>query len=282
MIDLTEYLVSEHIFFDLEAKDKTSLLKIMGKQVCKIQGTKSSTTLVKKIQEREELESTGIGKGFAIPHCHLKNFEGVQVFMAVLTEPIDFSSIDGSQVRIVFMIISSDQNNEQYLKILSSLIYLIRQNDIRERLINAPNKETIISILASIKKEDELPYSELLKNLIELERLDFEIDTYEQEHALENSEFLSNNIKEDTLKRRDTLVQKIDRRLLGTYKNLKKRYGHGIIVKLKGNVCGGCNIKVPVHIMREIRRGMQIMTCESCARILYSPSLIKHTNNNKK
>ncbi len=276
MIDLTEYIVENQIFYDFEAENKQELIKSLVKKIGEIEGLKSTATLLKKINEREKLESTGIGRGFAIPHCHLRNFNDVKVFTAVLSEPIDFDSIDDSKVRIVFVIISGDKNNEAYLKCLSSIIYLIKQNEIREKLLNASDTEEIIKVISNVKEEAQYQLSEQIKLLIELERIDYELSTLEQEKALGSSSFTSDDeIKDTLLQKRKDLETNIDRRIHGIYKNLKKRYDSSIIVKLKGNVCGGCHIKVPVHIVREIKRGMQIVQCESCARVLYSPSIIK-------
>lgn len=104
--------------------------------------------LVKKLAEREELASTGIGKGVAIPHPREPESIGIcdpAVAACFLSAPIEFHALDGLPVSTLFIILSPSV--QVHLQILSKLSFCLRQEDFIAFLKTSPQPEALMSRL---------------------------------------------------------------------------------------------------------------------------------------
>ncbi len=275
MFKLEGFIKPEYVFFDLDSGSKKGLLKETVARVCEIEGIKNKEEeLLSYILNREKVESTGIGEGFAIPHCHYDHFNGVKVFVAFPKEPIDFKSVDNSLVRAIFMIISDNKSNEIYLKTLSRLMYLFRNVHLRDQLFSLTKVDQFMELIQASDRELEYISYAGLKEMIKLLELDNEIETYSHEVLVVDGKRKGKaNLKEDPQylklqEDRDLQNRKIDQRLMSIYKQLKHKYNGEILSRVYKNVCGYCNVQLPVHIIREIKRQNQIIQCNTCAKIL--------------
>ncbi len=98
---------------------------------------------------REDLVSTGIGLGIAIPHAKLKELS--KFFIAVGIQKgkgIDWNALDRAPVRLIFMIGGPEDRQTEYLQILSLLTSVIREIDIRKKLLNAHSKEEVLDLFS--------------------------------------------------------------------------------------------------------------------------------------
>ena len=103
----------------------------------------------KAIINREKIVSTGIGMGVAIPHAKLDSLDKFFISIGVQqNRGIDWDSIDGASVRLVFMIGGPDNKQDEYLQILSRLTLVIKDEVLRKKLINAENEEEVINLLS--------------------------------------------------------------------------------------------------------------------------------------
>lgn len=107
----------------------------------------SSQVLEKAILQREKLISTGIGMGIAIPHAKISNFPRFILTIGILDQGIDWSAIDSSLVRFVFMIIGPDNAPEEYLKLLSAITNLMRSEEARRQCMATKNPRDILNLL---------------------------------------------------------------------------------------------------------------------------------------
>ena len=95
--------------------------------------------------EREEIMSTGVGKGLAIPHAKTKAVNENLAAFALLKEPLDFDSIDKAPVRLVFLLVGPESNNSQHIKLLSRISRLMNSGSFREKILGCTTKEEILS-----------------------------------------------------------------------------------------------------------------------------------------
>lgn len=124
------------------------VLYLKGKK--KIQKEKE---LFDKLIQREELGSTAIGNGFAIPHCKIRNMKSPIVLLAISKKGVDFHSLDGKPSKVFFLVISSPDNPSLSLQILATIAHLIRKTKtLRNKILN---ESEIGSILSVIKREEE-------------------------------------------------------------------------------------------------------------------------------
>jgi fructose-specific phosphotransferase system IIA component len=106
------------------------------------------------ILDREKIMSTGVGKGFAIPHGKTNAVSDVIAAFGKTTRDIDYDALDGNPVHLVFLLVGRDDMVSKHIKLLSRISRLMNKDEFRERLINSNSKEEIINIF----KEEEEQY----------------------------------------------------------------------------------------------------------------------------
>ena len=106
------------------------------------------------ILDREKIMSTGVGKGFAIPHGKTNAVNDVIAAFGKTKKDIDFDALDGHPVHLVFLLVGRDDMVSKHIKLLSRISRLMNKDEFRERLVNSNSKEEIINIF----KEEEEQY----------------------------------------------------------------------------------------------------------------------------
>jgi PTS system nitrogen regulatory IIA component len=98
--------------------------------------------------ERENLGSTGTGGGIAIPHGKLPKLQRVMGLFARLERPVDFDSIDGQPVDLVFVLLAPEGAGADHLKALSRIARLTRDPANAQKLRAARDEATLRVLLA--------------------------------------------------------------------------------------------------------------------------------------
>lgn len=100
------------------------------------------------ILDREGIVSTGIGFGVAIPHAKFKDADRFMIAIGVHRgEGIEWNALDGRPVRLIFLIGGPEDKPTEYLKILSQLTQLIKNDGLRKQLLQARTAEEVVSLL---------------------------------------------------------------------------------------------------------------------------------------
>ena len=105
------------------------------------------------VMEREEVMSTGIGRGLAIPHGRNQCVNELSATMFTLEEPIDYDSIDGEPVNIIFMLTIPDNAANEYMKILGQISKFMREEVQRNELCAVILNREAYQILKGIEDE---------------------------------------------------------------------------------------------------------------------------------
>lgn len=117
------------MLLNMKSRDKKSAIKDMLQHLV-AQGKLKDDALRKAeraIHKREAQGSTGIGKGMAIPHARACSFvDGVVGVLARSEEGIAFESVDGEQVTVLFLVLSSDDQVDEHLSIMKKVAMLHR------------------------------------------------------------------------------------------------------------------------------------------------------------
>lgn len=106
--------------------------------------------LYQEVLEREKVGTTGIGAGVAIPHARTNAVKDIIVSVGLLTNPINFDSLDGEKVKIVILVGAPKGESKKYLELLSSLSRIFREKKIRDSLLESSTTECLIEAIAEI------------------------------------------------------------------------------------------------------------------------------------
>jgi len=143
---ISEILNEKVISVGLECTDKDDAINKM----VDLASNSDLMTDINKVREcvieREKLVSTGVGKGFAIPHGKTDEIKGIVAAFAVLKEPVDFDSIDLEPVQFVFLIVGKESLLNAHIKLLSRISRLMNKDEFREKLEEAKTPQEVLKI----------------------------------------------------------------------------------------------------------------------------------------
>ncbi|MBS1517091.1 MAG: PTS sugar transporter subunit IIA [Bacteroidetes bacterium] len=141
---ISDILTEDVIRVNLECKDKDDALNKMVELASKSGLMRDKEKVRECVFERESLVSTGVGKGFAIPHGKTDEIKSIVAAFAVLKEPIDFDSIDLEPVTFIFLIIGKESLLNAHIKLLSRISRLMNKDDFREKLSEAKSSGEVL------------------------------------------------------------------------------------------------------------------------------------------
>ncbi|MBS4035019.1 MAG: PTS sugar transporter subunit IIA [Ignavibacterium sp.] len=98
------------------------------------------------VMDREQIMSTGVGKGFAIPHGKTSAVTEIIGAFGKSAKSIDYDSLDGKPVNLIFLLVGKDTLVSSHIKLLSRISRLMNKDDFRDRLTNANSPEEIINL----------------------------------------------------------------------------------------------------------------------------------------
>jgi len=143
---LTDYLKVDYVRVGLNAATKPELLEAMVQLVAHHPGVENVDALRQAILEREKIMSTGVGKGFAIPHGKTDSVDEIVLAFAVCAAPVEYESMDGEPVRLVLLLVSRDNLVGQRLKLLSRASKVMNNEAARFAMLNATTAEEVLAI----------------------------------------------------------------------------------------------------------------------------------------
>jgi fructose-specific phosphotransferase system IIA component len=154
---ISDILSSDVIEVNLDIKDKDDSLKKIIDIAARSGKILDLEKVTETIFEREKLVSTGVGKGFAIPHGKTDAISDTVAAFVITKEPIDFDSIDSEPVRFIFLLVGKETLLNTHIKLLSRISRLMNKDDFRDKLLSASTKEGVLKIF----KDEEQNYFDI-------------------------------------------------------------------------------------------------------------------------
>jgi len=131
----------------LESKNKIDAIEELASVFHDSNTCSDADELIKALKEREEIMSTGIGLGLAIPHAKIKAIKRLTFAIGISKGGIDFDSIDGEPVHLIILVAAAERQHKEYLRLLSNIMSLLKNEQIRKKIIESNSNEDIIKIL---------------------------------------------------------------------------------------------------------------------------------------
>lgn len=100
---------------------------------------------------REKLGSTGFGNGIAIPHCRLPGCSAPISALLKLSNAVDFDAIDGAPVDLLFVLLVPEAATDEHLELLRQIASMFDREDIRERLRQAQDSESLYQTVVNVQ-----------------------------------------------------------------------------------------------------------------------------------
>lgn len=272
---LTGYLTKDCIISNLKTNDKIHAVKELTRLLHKREKIDEMEGAFERVVERESFDSTGIGSGIAIPHARINTIDGLVCAVGRKKEGLEYRSIDGKPVNLIFLILYPPADSHKYLYFIASLSRLVLSENLVEKLMEAPTSTSMYKVLDRVSETlvhhefapaagtRAAPKEAIMRGsnsdltlLIRLMRME--------------------NILQAEKGSADTLGEKIEQvrscispRLLGHYDRLKARVAQPIVA-VEEDICLGCNLQLSSAFSQELRDSNSINTCPNCTRFLYA------------
>jgi len=146
-MELKDLIKESTIKLQLDSRDKNSVLDEMIKLLVDDNVVTDKNKFKEDILKREELSNTGIGFEIAIPHAKSKAVKEPRIAIGISRKGIDYGSIDGQAIKMIFMIAVNDEQNDLHLRALANLSRKLMHEEFREKILNAKSKAEIMEIL---------------------------------------------------------------------------------------------------------------------------------------
>ena len=274
---LTKYITSSCIEPDLKAANKAAALRSLTHLLFRTRRLGGEAPVLNQILSREAIESTGIGRGLAVPHARAAGLEDLVCAVARTSRGLDFNAVDKQPVHLIFLICYPPAQQTTYLNFIASVAKLLRGDDSLQKILDAGSADEIFEILEKysemlLKPEEQLARERTAdpaetesgegagSDLLLLARLEL---------CAEMLESAGSGAKEIE-QRMENIRALLDPSVLEHYHRLKKGRGPNL-VPAEGGICRGCFTQLPTKFAQELYgdRG-QVHRCPNCHRFIYA------------
>jgi PTS system nitrogen regulatory IIA component len=145
---LASLLPLSNVELDIDARDKGAALERAAQLFENNQGL-SGSRIIECLTAREQLGSTGLGKGVAIPHGRLRGLKRAAAAIIRVKEPIEFDSPDGQPVWLLVVLLVPEHATQQHLEILSELAQMLSEPSMRGQLQTIAQPAALLATVAA-------------------------------------------------------------------------------------------------------------------------------------
>lgn len=153
-MSLAESLTDGRVVIGVSGADKAEIIRNLLQRVEAKGILTDREGLVRAFLEREAKGSTGIGNGIAIPHVRSEQVQELEYVMGNSQEGVDFESLDGEPVHIIFLMIAPAGSHGIHIKALARVSRILNDEALRLRLRRALDPDEVVRLIA--EREEEL------------------------------------------------------------------------------------------------------------------------------
>lgn len=149
-MEIKELFSKNTIKLDIQSESKDEVISEMIDMLFKDNVLNDKEAYTKAIYDREDLSSTGIGFGIAIPHAKSNSVSTPRVAFGISKKGVDYDSADGEKVNLIFMIAATAKDNDLHLQALAALSRKLVNPVFRNNLLKCETIDEIMNIINSI------------------------------------------------------------------------------------------------------------------------------------
>jgi mannitol/fructose-specific phosphotransferase system IIA component (Ntr-type) len=272
---ITKFVSKSCILPQMSATNKADALKELTHLLFDKKKMKNMNLALDQIVAREATESTGIGRGIAVPHARVAGMKGLICAVGRVPQGLDFMAVDRKPVQLVFLICYPPTEQTTYLNFVASVAKLLGDKAHLNAILGADSADGIYDILEDISTT----YAECHPKQTSSVELDPEIEKMPDAHAdlilLARMQLLQEMLsankkgKGEIIHRIDNIRTMVDPRILKHYDRLMKSRAPAL-VPVEGDTCQGCFMKLASKLVQQVRQdSVHIHTCPNCSRYIY-------------
>jgi len=141
---VTDILTEKFIIAELKSSQKNEAINELLDLFKTDERVLDFEKMKESVLEREKIMSTGVGKGFAIPHGKTSGVKEILAAFGKSTKPIEYDSLDGKPVHLIFLLIGRENLVSAHIKLLSRISRMMNKDEFRQKLISAKSTVEIL------------------------------------------------------------------------------------------------------------------------------------------
>src|SRR4030042_6637071 len=141
-----ELLNHDFIISELKGKNKEEIINELVDLFKNDSRVLDLEKVRQSVLDREKIMSTGVGKGFAIPHGKTNSINEILAAFGKTKIPVDYQALDNQPVNLVFLLVGKENLVSTHIKLLSRISRMMNKDDFREKLINANSNDEIVEL----------------------------------------------------------------------------------------------------------------------------------------
>lgn len=149
---ILDFLDKESIELNITAKTKKEVIEELVELLAKKNVILDKKATLDSLYEREELGSTGVGQGIAIPHSKTKGVKDLVAAFGVSKDGVDFDALDGEPVNIFFLLLAPEGAAGLMLKALARVSNFLKNKYYRRKILEAKDKAAVV---VTIEEEEK-------------------------------------------------------------------------------------------------------------------------------
>lgn len=145
-------LTADRVKLNLAASTKTESLREVASLMKDLKCINDYQAFFRDVLERERVSNTALGHGVALPHARTDQCSEIIIAVGRSTKGIDFDAKDSQPVQLIFLIGTPKSMVTEYLRLVGNLARLLRQDDLRQQLIAAPDPSSFIKLIEAAEQ----------------------------------------------------------------------------------------------------------------------------------
>lgn len=151
VLEIKDYIRREFINLNLLSERKEDAIRELAQLMRGAQEVVDFERFLEDVFERERLGTTGIGDGIAIPHARTSAVGQLVIALGRSARGVEFESLDGKKVKLLFLMGTPEGSVSHYLKILAQLTRILKEGAFREKLLKAQDAEAVVTLYREIE-----------------------------------------------------------------------------------------------------------------------------------
>lgn len=260
----------------MEAGNKPDAIKELTHLLFDKKRLKGVATALDQVLAREMTESTGIGRGIAVPHARVPGMKSLACAVGRVPEGLDFKAIDRNPVHLIFLICYPPEQQTTYLNFVATVAKLLGEPTHLQAMIESDSGDKMYDLLEQVsrsftdstdsKKSGRVATTPELSDIVDAHA---DVILLARLQLCEEMLDTAKTGKKQVRERIENIRSLVEPRILSHYDRLMKSRAPAL-VPVEGDTCQGCFIRLPSKFVQEVRRDVDhIHTCNNCSRYIY-------------
>ncbi len=271
---LTKFITKSCILPRMEATNKSDALKELAHLLYDKKKMKDVGPALDQIMSREVTESTGIGRGIAVPHARVPGMKTLACAVGRIPEGLDFMAVDRKPVHLIFLICYPPIEQTTYLNFIATVAKLLGDPEGLKAMMAAETGDEMYDILEqrseSFSEGDDIKKVAVADpGLVSMPDAHADLILLARLQLCQEMLAAAKTGKAQIKQRIDNIRSLLDERVLSHYDRVMKARPPAL-VPVEGDTCQGCFMRLPSQFVQQVRQDPDhIHTCSNCRRYIY-------------